>query len=339
MIKENTESPSDEQTKITSSVMPHMNEQLTPITNSNQWKQSSFQGLERPSKELSTPKFTSTTQRVKRFLLFLHSQTNFSFFHSLLFSLFVEQQLFSIQIQCIHPLELSKRENQTIHRSMIRIHQVNLINLVLHHSIDLSFYPEALSISKRSQSIQSRTPFIYGLTSNDKTHHCPPPPPPPPPSSSSTSKTSLQSSGHILRHISSPSLDIFRPYSSNTMSLSRSSFGRNHVRKKQPRTNPHYVNIQIQTNDGSFRSTYIRLDDLSKCQTLTLSSTSSTSSSEQDSILDCSHSYSNGYFPSDETISTDRTSNVLTNQPNHLQTLPRKTRTIIYNDGEEMNEQ
>lgn len=112
------------------------------------------------------------------------------------------------------------------------------------------------------------------------------------------------------------------------MSLSRAAFGRNNIRKKQPRTNPNYVNIQIRTDDGSLRSTYIRLSDISKCQTLALSSSSSSSShssAEQDSILDCSQSYSNesnGYCPSDETISTDRTNDIEKRQPsNHQQSL------------------
>jgi hypothetical protein len=153
-----------------------------------------------------------------------------------------------------------------------------------------------------------------------------------------TSKTSAvqyhPSSSNILRHISSPSLDFFQNHHTNSMSLNRSSFGRNHIRKKQPRTNPNYVNIQIKTDDGSLRTTYIRLNEPSKCQTLALlsssssspsssSSSSSNSASEQDSILDCSHSYSNesnGYVPSDETISTDRTHRIGQNQSiNHQQ--------------------
>ena len=213
---------------------------------------------------------------------------------------------------------------------------------------DLISYPEGLSINKRSQSIQSRTPFNYGLTSSDNTNHCSSSSAAPPPSTPSTSTTSP----NILRHISSPSLDFSHRHSPHTMSLSRSSFGRNHIRKKQPRTNPNYVNIQIQSNDGSVRSTYIRLNDLVQCQAFTLSSTSSNSSSEQDSILDCSHSYSNdsnGYFPSEETISTDRTHQQkpngstmhqsLSSQAQYMQTLPNKTtrnnaRLIMYNDGE-----
>ncbi len=88
------------------------------------------------------------------------------------------------------------------------------------------------------------------------------------------------------------------------MKLTGSSFGRNHIRKTQPRTNPNYVNIQVKTNEGSLRSKYIRIDDVPKCSTLTFSS-SSNSSSEQESLL-C-NSQANVYFPSDETISTDKT--------------------------------
>lgn len=227
------------------------------------------------------------------------------------------------------------------------IHQVNQIKLAMQRSFDLYSSLEGPSINKRSQSIQSRTAFNYGLTNNHNIHHCPPP--------SSTSKTSPhlidQTSTNILRHITSPSFDFTSRAPPYTMSLSRSSFGRNHIRKKQPRTNPNYINIRIQTHDGSVRSTYIRVDDLSKCQALTVSSTSSTSSSEQDSILDYSQSYSNdsnGYFPSDETISTDRAHlpqansstmhRSVSTHTDHLQTLPSKTslkskRLIMDKDG------
>ena len=91
--------------------------------------------------------------------------------------------------------------------------------------------------------------------------------------------------------------------------FNRGSYGRNRVRKKQPRTNPNYVNIEIKSNDGSLRSTYIRIHDVQKSQTSTLSSSSSTSSSssssstknpslEQDSsAVSTAHFHSQPYFP------------------------------------------
>lgn len=102
----------------------------------------------------------------------------------------------------------------------------------------------------------------------------------------------------ILRHISSPSLQTSvglvphqqminhtNPNSSMESStilpanstFDRLSYGRNRVRKKQPRTNPNYVNIEIKSNDGSLRSTYIRIHDTQKSKTNTLSSSSSSS--------------------------------------------------------------
>jgi len=99
--------------------------------------------------------------------------------------------------------------------------------------------------------------------------------------------------------------------------FNRLSYGRNRVRKKQPRTNPNYVNIEIKSNDGSLRSTYIRIHDVQKPKTSTLSSSSSSSSSsstknpstEQDSIVCNQHFHSqpylnetNEYFASNDTI-------------------------------------
>lgn len=96
------------------------------------------------------------------------------------------------------------------------------------------------------------------------------------------------------------------------MQLSRSSCSRNHVRKKPPRTNPNYVNIQIKSHGGSLRSRYIHIDDAQKSATLTFSSSSSSSnsSSERESIGSRSHAQLNESsvdFPSDETISAERT--------------------------------
>jgi hypothetical protein len=109
-----------------------------------------------------------------------------------------------------------------------------------------------------------------------------------------------QPSSNILRHISTPSLELIH---NNQTNLTRSSFGRNNIRKKQPRTNPNYVNIQIKTNDGTLRSTYIRLDNTQKCQTLTFSpsSSSSSTSSEQNSNQICLNE-SNEDFRTNETI-------------------------------------
>lgn len=93
-----------------------------------------------------------------------------------------------------------------------------------------------------------------------------------------THQQTTPSSTNILRHISTPSLEHFsNPSQAETMHLTRSSFGRHNIRKKQPRTNPNYVNIQIQTTDGTLRSTYIRLNNAKKCQNFTFSSSSSSS--------------------------------------------------------------
>jgi len=114
-----------------------------------------------------------------------------------------------------------------------------------------------------------------------------------------------QPSSNILRHISTPSLELIH---NNQTNLTRSSFGRNNIRKKQPRTNPNYVNIQIKTNDGTLRSTYIRLDNTQKCQTLTFSpsSTSSSSTSSEQNSNQCNSQIclnkSNEDFRSNETI-------------------------------------
>lgn len=142
----------------------------------------------------------------------------------------------------------------------------------------------------------------------------------------------LHQQSPILRHISSPSLQSSTvliphqqvvnnnnnnnnyPTANNSMESStiipsdstfnRLSYGRNRVRKKQPRTNPNYVNIEIKSNDGSLRSTYIRIHDIQKSKTSTLSSSSSSSSSsstknpsiEQESISSNSHFHSQPYL-------------------------------------------
>lgn len=124
-------------------------------------------------------------------------------------------------------------------------------------------------------------------------------------------------SSNILRHISTPSLELFHPsQQSESMNLTRSSFGRQNIRKKQPRTNPNYVNIQIKTGDGTLRSTYIRLNDAKKCQTFTFSSSSSSSSpssSEANSIL-CHSTPMNVDFSSEETLSNHQPTDLMIKQ-------------------------
>jgi archaellin len=125
-----------------------------------------------------------------------------------------------------------------------------------------------------------------------------------------------QPSSNILRHISTPSLELIHNNNqTNSMNLTRSSFGRNNIRKKQPRTNPNYVNIQIKSNDGTLRSTYIRLDDTKKCQTLTFSPSSSSSTSSEQNSNPCNSqiclNQSNENFPSNETINN---TDILTNK-------------------------
>ncbi len=189
-----------------------------------------------------------------------------------------------------------------------QIHQVFSIFIGVHQSPIIPSLEQS-SHTKRSQSIQLKFPFPFQMTTNEinyqRTNTC-----------KYTFSHNHQPSSNILRHISTPSLELFHNHNStNSLALTRSSFGRNLVRKKQPRTNPNYMNIQIKTDNGSLRSTYIRIDGVQKCPTLTLSSSStpsSPSSSEQHSILCNSQTRlneSNGYFPSDETISTDKSTN------------------------------
>ena len=117
---------------------------------------------------------------------------------------------------------------------------------------------------------------------------------------------------NMAHHISTPSLEVVHNNKINSLNLTRSSFECNNIRKKQPRTNPNYVNIQVKTTDGSLRNRYIRINDVQGSQISTFSSSSSNSSSGQDS-MDCNSQFwcdeSNGYFPSDETISTSKTNN------------------------------
>jgi hypothetical protein len=173
------------------------------------------------------------------------------------------------------------------------------------------------------------------MTTNQINHH-----------RTNTSKYSFsqihQKSPNTHHHISTPSLESFynnnnnHHHQTNSMNLTRSSFGRNNIRKKQPRTNPNYVNIQIKTPDGTLRSTYIRIDDAQKYQTLTFSSSSSSSpsSSEQNSII-CNPqiclNQSNGYFSSDETINTNKINNKQRNE------IIKNQKLLLNNDKNQIN--
>lgn len=164
---------------------------------------------------------------------------------------------------------------------------------------------EQLLQTKSSQSINIKTPFTLQMTTNENNHY-----------HTSIPKDKFshmhQQLPSILRHISTPSLELFHNNHINSMSLFQSTIQRSTLRKKQPRTNPNYVNIDVKTQDGTLRSTYIHINDAQNCQTLlTVSSSSSSSSNssfEQGSMIFNSQSClneSNGYFPSDETISSD----------------------------------
>ena len=210
----------------------------------------------------------------------------------------------------------------TIHLSLInnKFHLVILTFYFISHNYLLS---EQSLQTKRSQSIHLKTPLTFQLPTNENNYHHTNP------TKDSFSYNHPQSP-NILRHISTPSLELCH---NNHINLTRSTFGRNNIRKKQPRTNPNYVNIQIKTNDGTLRSTYIRLDNTQKCQTLTFTSSSSSStpnsSSEQDSIL-C-HSQTDRYFPSNETLSIDK-NHTLTNKNNHI-----KKQFVTCTDGKNLD--
>jgi hypothetical protein len=141
-------------------------------------------------------------------------------------------------------------------------------------------------------------------------------------------------SNHLTSPMSMESSTIVLP---SEVNFNRSSYGRNRIRKKQPRTNPNYVNIEIKSNDGSLRSTYIRIHDVQKSQTSTLSSSSSSSSNsssssssstknppvEQDSTAVCNaHFHSQNYltdnhdyFASNDTIHSTSESTTTTTTP------------------------
>lgn len=187
----------------------------------------------------------------------------------------------------------------------------------IHHFKTNSFSPsfflaEQFIQAKRSQSIHLKFPFSFQMTTNQVNHQ-----------RTNTSKytfthqqTPAPSSSTILRHISTPSLELsHHPQQVEPMNLTRSSFGRQNIRKKQPRTNPNYVNIQIKTSDGTLRSTYIRLNEAKKCQTFTFSSSSSSSpsSSEANSIL-CNSTAMNVDFSSEETLSNHQPTDLMIKQ-------------------------
>jgi hypothetical protein len=172
--------------------------------------------------------------------------------------------------------------------------------------------------TKRSQSIHLKTPLTFQMTTNDNHHH----------RTKDSFSHNPQQTPNILRHISTPSLELFHNNQTNSINFTRSTFGRNNIRKKQPRTNPNYVNIQIKTDDGSLRSTYIRLDNTPKCQTLTFSSSSSpsNSSSEQDSIRCNSQSCLNK--SNNETIVNQKSSLSNIERSDNTHTLTNKTGVI-----------
>lgn len=132
----------------------------------------------------------------------------------------------------------------------------------------------------------------------------------------------------MFRHISTPSLELYHDNPLNSINFIRSTIDRNDIRKKQPRTNPNYVNIQIKKTDGTLRSTYIRVNNIHNHQLtssagLSLSSSSSSSTSlntsEQNSMQRNPHSYFNQSiecFRSDETINTDKINNERKNDIN-----------------------
>ncbi|CAF3673591.1 unnamed protein product [Adineta steineri] len=294
MIKENTQ-PKDEQTIIIppTSTVNHTVQQLIKTNNisptvNNKRKQISLQGLNIIPNELqfklSTPTSHSTTQRSIR-------RTGNNFYpHDILSS--------SITNDLTSSMNLNKTKNDkstydnltnSIHYPLNRKSNKHYDNYSIISNQQQNSLDESLHLTKRSQSIHLKPSFPLQIAKQE---------------------TNYQQSPHIFsRHISTPSLELFHNNQLNSLKLTRASFGRNNIRKKQPRTNPNYVNIEVKTDEGSLRSKYIRLDDIPKCSTLTYSSSSSNSSSEQESILCNSQTYlneSNMYFPSDETISLDK---------------------------------
>ncbi|CAF3338920.1 unnamed protein product [Rotaria sp. Silwood1] len=322
MIKENTE-PKTEQTTIISSTssINHTVQQLTTINNTqsiinNKWKQISLQGLNITPQEtklkIVTPSFHSTTQcSIDHTATVRHP-------HSILSSLTTNDLTVAMNsnntnndkspydnLTTANYYPFNKRSNQ--HFNNDPYDNYPSIPNQYQNTLGQSLY------TKRSPSTHLKSPFKFQMTTNENNFY--------------HTNTSKDESSHIhqqlpniFRHISTPSLELYHNNQINSMSLIPSTIEHHHhhhhhIRKKQPRTNPNYVNIQIKTDDGSLRSTYIRINDIQNCQIpLPISSSSSSSSpsnssSEQDSMLCNSQSYfndSNGYFPSDETISSGK---------------------------------
>ncbi|CAF0929616.1 unnamed protein product [Rotaria sordida] len=317
MIKDNTE-PKDEQTTIipSTSSINHTVQQLTTINNTqsiinNKWKQISLQGLDvTPSQEtklkIVTPSFQSTTTQrsIHRTTTVLHPQP-------ILSSLTTNDLTFSMNLNNENNDKptydnltgliynsFNKKSNQYFNNNSYD----NYSNISNQHQNSLE---QSLN-TKRSQSIHLKSPFTFQMITNENNYYH---------KNTSIDECSNihQQLPNIFRHISTPSLELYHNNQINSMNLFQSSIKRHNIRKKQPRTNPNYVNIQVKTNNGSLRSTYIRINDIQNYQTTSTisssSSSSSNSSSEQDSMLYNSQSYfneSNRYFPSDETISTDK---------------------------------
>jgi hypothetical protein len=135
--------------------------------------------------------------------------------------------------------------------------------------------------------------------------------------------------------------------------FNRLSYGRNRVRKKQPRTNPNYVNIEIKSNDGSLRSTYIRIHDTQKPKTSTLSSSSSSSSSSstknpstgQDSIVSNTHFHSqpylnetNEYFTSNDTIHSGEKASPTKRSPQWMKNNEERNEMILQQQQNETSQ-
>lgn len=133
--------------------------------------------------------------------------------------------------------------------------------------------------------------------------------------------------------------------------FNRLSYGRNRIRKKQPRTNPNYVNIEIKSNDGSLRSTYIRIHDSQKSKTTTLSSSSSSSSSssaknpsttEQDSVVCNAHFHSqpylnesNEYYTSNDTIHSQEKSTSTKKSSHWIETNEERNELIMQQNDDD----
>ncbi|CAF1662296.1 unnamed protein product, partial [Adineta ricciae] len=299
MIKENSEAK-DDQTIISAktSTSNHTAEQLSPPNNTpslrnNKRKQISLQGLHIiphvAKLKISSPTYHSTTQQrpLRRTETQHCSHTmNNHLTSSMKFQPIKNDKSTYDNLANSIQYSLKKKSNQHYDNYPILSHPQP-------HVLDQSLYA-----AKRSQSIHLKSSHPQPISNNDT---------------------------HVFRHISTPSLE-FLHNSSNQLKLSRSSFGRTNIRKKPPRTNPNYVNIQIQTDEGSLRSRYIRIDEAAKSATLTFSSSSSSpsssnSSSEHGSILrnnSQTHLHnSNGSFPSDETISMEKPKSKQKNEPHY----------------------